>query len=191
MIIVSRGRQIRRIRGRTRKSCVALLLCCWFISTLIHPSICHPFPVLLPQLSISPSLSFPLSWIEEWRSLLALTERGWRCLFIWRVLEPWLRREGSSKADATSAALTRGPPAGFRPTHEENKKWRRMKKILVVKLDSPRKGPKFKFLPSCSLSFSVLLLVLTAKLIINECGFCWTLERCQLCSHWGLRNLDI
>lgn len=114
--------------GRTRKSCVALLLCCWFISTLIHPSICHPFPVLLLQLSISPSLSFSLSWIEEWRSLLALTERGWRCLFIWRVLEPWLRREGSSTDDATSAVLVRGPPAGFRPTHEENKKWRRMEK---------------------------------------------------------------
>lgn len=30
---------------------VALLLWCWFISTLIHPSICHPLPVLLFQLS--------------------------------------------------------------------------------------------------------------------------------------------
>lgn len=44
---------------------VALLLCCWFISTLIHPSICHPFPVLLLQLSISFFLSFLDSRVEE------------------------------------------------------------------------------------------------------------------------------
>lgn len=129
--------------GRTRKPCrgfVTLLL--------VHFDIDPPFH--LSSFSYSPSsnlyLSLFLSWIQEWRSLLALTERGWRCLFIWRVLEPWLRRGGSSEADATSASLVHGPPAGFWPTHQENKKWRRMKK-LVVKFDSLGKGQKFTFLP--------------------------------------------
>lgn len=168
----------------------ALLLCCWFISTLIHPSICHPFS-RVPSSTLR--CFFPplfLSWIGERRSLLALTERGWRCLFIWRVLEPWLRRGGSSEADATSALLVRGPPAGLGPTRQENKKSRRMKKNFWIWSSRERKEV-YVLAVSPALSFSVSLAVLIAELIINECGFCWTLERCQRCSHWGLRNLDI
>lgn len=45
-----------------------------------------------------------------------------------------------------SAALVRGLSAGFQPAHEENKKsGMKKKKKVVVKLDSLRKGKKFKF----------------------------------------------
>lgn len=110
------------MRG-SRKAChgfVTLLLVQFGIDPPFH----------LSSLSCAPSSvrHFFLSWIEEWRSLLALTERGWRCLFIWRVLEPWLRRGGSGKADGMSAALVRGLSAGFQPAPEENKKRRAKKK---------------------------------------------------------------
>jgi len=50
---------------------------------------------------------------------------------------------------------------------------KRGKKGLVVKSDSLWEEQKFTFLAvSPALSFSVSLPVLTAKLIINECGFC-------------------
>lgn len=139
MIITSSGKKIRRFMRRTRKSChgfVTLLLVQFGIDPPFH----------LSSFSCAPSsiCHFFLSWIQKWRSLLALTERGWRCLFIWRVLEPWLRRGGSGKADGMSAALVRGLSAGFPPAHEENKKGR-MKKRVVVKLDSLRKWKKFTF----------------------------------------------
>lgn len=178
---------------------MALLLCC-----LVHSDIDPPFH--LSSFSCAPSStlhlylsffrSFFLCWIREWRSLLALTEKGWRCLFIWRVLEPWLRRGGSSKADATSAMLVLGPPLGFWPTHTRKTRSEEEWKNTCSEIRFSRERTEVWILAgslslSPSLSHSFSLPVLTAKLIINECGFCWTLERCQQCSHWGLRNLDI